>query len=176
MTEVGRLLAGLGGPPGRLVTRVLDWADERFIPLVRRHPIAAAAVLASAVGLLVTIPQAVNEGYVPLVAAVFFCIATSGIFAFAVAAGWYLRVIRTERNATAKAPLVHATVLAAAIVPVALAFRASLWSLVGAHPRGSSFGALLLLLASAASLGFGLTMVGERIVRARRGPAKPSAR
>ena len=176
VTSVGRLLAGLGGPPGRLVTRVLDWADERVIPLVRRHPIGAAAVLASAIGLLVTIPQAFNEGYRPQLAAVFFCIATSGVFAFAVTAGWYLRVVRTERRATAKAPLVRATVLAAAVVPIALAFRATLWSLVGAHPRGSSFGALLLLLASAASLGFGLAIVGERIVRARRGPAKPGAR
>jgi hypothetical protein len=175
MTGVGRLLAGLGGPPGRLVTRVLDRADERVIPLVRRHPIGAAAVLASAVGLLVTIPQSLNEGYVPPVAAVFFCIATSGVFAFAVTAGSYLRVVRTERRATPKAPLVRATVLGAAVVPVALAFRASLWSLVGAHPRGS-FGALLLLLASAALLGFGLTIVGERIVRARRGSANPSAR
>lgn len=176
MTGVGRLLAGLGGPPGRLVTRVLDRADGRVIPLVRRHPIGAAAVLASVVGLLVTIPQSLNEGYVPLVAAVFFCIATSGVFAFAVTAGWYLRVVRTERPATPRAPVVRATVLGAAAIPVALAFRASLWSLVGAHQRGSSFGALLLLLASAASLGFGVTMVGARIVRARRGSAKPTVR
>jgi hypothetical protein len=53
----------------------------------------------------------------------------------------------------------------AAAVPVALAFRASVWSLVGAHPRGPGIGALLLLLASAALLGFGVTIAGERIVQ-----------
>jgi hypothetical protein len=49
------------------------------------------------------------------------------------------------------------------------------WSLVGAHPRGPGIGALLLLLASAALLGFGVTIAGERIVQALRRPSRPSA-
>jgi hypothetical protein len=171
----GRILARRCGPPGRPVARALDWADEQIAPLARRHPVGAAAVLASAVGVLVTIPQSLHEGYGPVVAAVFFCIATSGVFAFVVTAGWYLRVVRTHRAVSPRVPVIRALVLGAAAVPVALAFRTSLWSLVGTHPRGSGSGALLLL-ASAALLGFGLTIVGERIVQARRRPAEPPAR
>jgi hypothetical protein len=176
MIGVGRILARFGGRPGRPVAGALDWADERVAPFLRRHPVGAAAVLASTVGVLVTIPQSLNEGYGPVVAAVFFCIATSGVFAFVASAGWYLRVVRTERAPSPRVPVIPALVLGAAAVPVALAFRAWFWSFVGAHPRGSGVGPLLLLLASAALLGFGVTIAAERIVQARRRPAQPSAR
>jgi hypothetical protein len=166
MIGAGRLLARVCGPIGRPATRALDWADDRVVPLVRRHPIGAAAVLGGAVGLAVTVSQSVTEGYRPVIAAVFFLIASCGVFAFAVTAGSYLRVIRTKRPARARAPLIRATVLAAAAVPVALAFRAPLWSFVGADPRGSGLGALLLLLGSVALLAFGVGLAGERLARA----------
>jgi len=175
MIGVGRLLARLGGPARRPVTRALDWTDAHVTPLVRRHPVGTAAVLASGIGLLVTISQSVNEGYGPVVAVVFLGVVTSGVFAFVVTAGWYLRVIRTQRAARARGPVLRATVLTAAAVPVALAFRNSLWSLVGVHPR-SGVHELLLLLASAALLAFGAGLAGERIARSRRAPADPPAR
>jgi len=175
MVSVARLLARVGGPAGVPLTRTLDWTDDRVLPLVRRHPIGAAAVLASGAGLAVAISQSVTESYRPAVAAAFFCIVMSGVFAFIVVAGWYLRVIRTERPARAWAPVLGPTVLAAAAVPVALAFRASLWSLVGVHPR-SGFHELILLLVSAAVLAFAAGVAGERIARSRRGPAEPPAR
>jgi hypothetical protein len=174
MMGVARLLAGLGGPAGFPLARGLDWIDDRIIPRVRRHPIGAATVLASMLGLLVTISQSVGEGYGPVLAAVFFGVVASGVFAFVMIAGWYLRVIRTDRP-RARVPVIHATVLAAAAVPVALAFRAPLWSLVGMHASGG-FHALVLLLASAALLAFGAVLAAERLARPRRRPAEPPAR
>jgi len=168
MIGAGRLLAGVCGPAGRPVTRVLEWADDRVMPHVRRHPMRAAAVIGAAVGLLVSISQSVNEGYRPVVAAVFFWVTASGVFAFVVTAGSYLRVIRTDRPRSPRAPLIHATVLAAAAVPVALAFRASLWSLTGARPHSAGVGVLFVLLASVALVAFGASLAGERIARPRR--------
>jgi hypothetical protein len=168
LTIVGRMLADLAGPAGRPVTRLLDWADSRVLPCVRLHPVCSAAAIGVVVGLAVTISQSVNEGYRAGVALAFFCIVTLGVFAFVATAGWYLRVVRADRPADARAPLIHATVLAAAAVPVALAFRATLLALVGASPQASGLPALGLLLASAALLAFAASLAAERFARARR--------
>jgi hypothetical protein len=66
-------------------------------------------------------------------------------------------------------------VLAAAAVPAALAFRASLWSLADVIGHGNGLGSLFVLLATAALVAFGVTILGERIARARRGRAEPPA-
>jgi hypothetical protein len=173
LVRAGRLLAGLAGPAGRPVRLLLDWADKRIVPVVRRHPVGTAAVLGIVVGLLVAISQSVNEGYQAGVAVVFFCVVTSGVFAFVMTAGWYLRVVRADRPAGARAPAIRATVLAAAAVPVALAFRASLWSLVGASPETSGLPALCLLLAATAVLVFAASLAADRLARSRRASAHP---
>jgi hypothetical protein len=168
LMSVGRMLAGPAGRAGRPVTGLLNWADSTVLPRVRRHPVCSAAALAILVGLAVTISQSVREGYSAGVAVAFFSIVTSGVFAFAASAGWYLRIVRADRPAGASAPMIHATVLAAAAVPVALAFRATLWSLVGTRPQASGLPALCLLLASVALLAFAASLAAERFARARR--------
>ena len=62
-------------------------------------------------------------------------------------------------------------VLACAAIPVALAFRAALWSLVGANPQRSGLPALWLLLLSAAAIAFVLTLAAERLLRPHGGTA-----
>jgi hypothetical protein len=168
IVSAGLLITRLTGPAGKPASRALAWASDRLLPLVRRHPLAAAALIGAACAVPLTTAQSVNEGYGPGVAVIFFCITTAGVFAFVATAGWYLRIIRTERRTSASGRgLVHAAVLGAAAVPVALAFRATLWSLVGASHRSSGLGALWLLIGSAAALVFGLVLGAERILRSR---------
>jgi hypothetical protein len=168
LISAGRLLARRAGPVSGLVVWLLDWADNRVLPIMRRHPVATAASIGAAFAVPVTISQSVHEGYQPGTAAMFFCVTTSGVFAFLAMAGGYLHVVRSPPPAGARAPLRHATVLAAATVPVALAFRGTLWSLVGGNPRTSGLPALCLLLASAALLAFAVSLAAEHVARSRR--------
>jgi len=82
-------------------------------------------------------------------------------------AGWYLRVVRSDRPAD-RAPALRAIVLAAAAVPVALAFRAALWPLLGMRPQDSGLAALYLLLAAAALLVFAAGLTAPHVVKVRR--------
>jgi hypothetical protein len=167
LIDAGRLVAGLCGPARRPLTQLLDWADHRILPVIRRHPVGAAAVLSAAVGMLVAISQSVGEGYRIGLAGLFFGVTTSGVFAFVVVAGWYLRVVRSDRPAD-RAPVLRAIALAAAAVPVALAFRAALWPLVGMRPQDSGLPALCLLLGAAALLVFTASLTAPHVARARR--------
>jgi len=172
LVDAGRLTAGLCGPARGPLTRLLDWADHEIVPVVRHHPISTAAVLSAAAGMLVAISQSVGEGYRADVAITFFGIVTSGVFAFVVVAGWYLRVVRSDRPA-ARAPVLRAIVLAAAAVPVALAFRAALWPLLGMRPQNSGLPALCLLLGAAALLVFVATLAAHRFARPPRAASRP---
>jgi hypothetical protein len=172
LVDAGRLMAGLCGPARRPPTQLLDWADHRIVPVIRRHPVGTAAVLSAAVGMLVAISQSVSEGLRIGVAGLFFGIGTSGVFAFLVVAGWYLRFVRSGRTAD-RAPVLRAIVLAAAAVPVALAFRAALWPLLGMRPQDSGLPALCLLLGAAALLVFVASLAAERVARSRRAATPP---
>jgi hypothetical protein len=168
LIAAGRRIVALAGPARHPARRALDWADARVVPVIRRHAVGSAAVVAAAMGALVAVAQSVSEGYRASVAVVFFAITASGVFAFVVTAGWYLRVVRTDPPGQQQAAVLRATVLAATAVPVALAFRASLWSLVGASPQASGLPALCLLLVAAALTGFTAGLAAERLARGRR--------
>ncbi len=97
---------------------------------MRRHPLGAAAVVAGCSGLAIAVAQAVGEHWPAGMAAaqgimLFTGIAAGGLFAFLAAAGHYLHLVRRPRAQPAPAELavVHATVAAAASVPVTVAFR-----------------------------------------------------
>ena len=129
---------------------------------------AAAALIAAAFAVPVTASQAVSESYQARVIVIFFCIVTAGMFAFVSSAGAFLHVARADRAPAGGARrLVHACVLAAAAVPVALAFRATLWSLVGANPQRSGLLALWLVIGCAAAITFALTLGIEHLVPPR---------
>lgn len=172
LVDAVRVVAGLCGPARGPLMRLLDCADHRIVPAIRSHPIGTAAVLSAAVGMLVAISQSVGEGYRAEVAVTFFGITTSGIFAFVVVAGWHLRVVRSERSAK-RAPVLCAIVLAAAAVPLALAFRAALWPLLGLRHNDSGLTALCLLLGAAALLAFTASLAAVRIGRSRRAAIRP---
>ena len=170
LLEVAVRAARWLGPAHQPALRLFGWAGGTVLPAIRRHPLLTAAGLGAACAVAVTTSQSVNEGYWIGTSLLFFCVVTAGVFAFLAGAGAYLRIVRTDNRGRWGRKLVRATILACAAVPVALAFRATLWSLVGAHPRHSGLPALWLLLAAAAAITFGLTLVAESLVAGKRLP------
>jgi hypothetical protein len=168
LVEVGQRLATLAGPAGRPVRRALTWSGARAVPVIRRHPVGTAAVVATATGALVAIAQSVGEGYRLDLAVVFFTITASGVFAFVMVAGSYLRVVRADRPGRRPTAVLRAAVLAAAAVPITLAFRTPLWSLVGARSEASGLPALCLLLAAAALVAFTASLAAQHLATAPR--------
>ncbi len=118
-------------------TAAVGWAGGTVLPAIRRHPLLTAAGLGAACAVAVTTSQSVNEGYWIGTSLLFFCVVTAGVFAFLPGAGAYLRIVRTDNRGRWGRKLVRATILACAAVPVALAFRATLWSLV-VRTRGTA--------------------------------------
>lgn len=144
-----------------IATRLLAFAERRVVAGrwgVRRHPLAAAAVTAACCGLAVAASQVIGEhAYTRLAVAVkvlvaFAVIVASGMFAFLVGAGYYLRLVRPAPAPVGADPrrgrrvLLYAGLAAAASVPVTVAFRGL------AGPAGDRFTGLLGLIAVVAAL------------------------
>jgi hypothetical protein len=126
---VGRRLAG----QAVIIGGLLEFVERRVVDGrwgVRRHPLGAAAVVAICSGLAIAVAQAVGEHWPAGLAAaqgivLFAVIAAGGLLAFLATAGSYLHLVRRPpaRPAPARLAVVHATVAAAASVPVTVAFR-----------------------------------------------------
>ena len=170
LLEVAARSARWLGPARQPARRLLGWTGSTVLPAIRRHPLLTAAMLGAGCAVAVTTSQSVNESYRLGTSLLFFCVVTAGVFAFVAGAGAYLRIVRSDSRGRRTRRLVRATVLACAAVPVALAFRATLWSLVGADPQHSGLPALWLLLAAAAATTFGLSLAAEILVTGRHVP------
>jgi hypothetical protein len=158
----GRWSAKLG-PLAPSAGRVLRALDRIGTPIVRRHPIGTAALISVAFGLAVGAGAAREEG-LGAIMALFFGVAACGMFAFLVAAGSYLGVIRAERPLRGnRRRLADAVVLAAAAVPVALAFRGSLLWVVGSSEADAGVAQLAGLLGVAAMSTFALVLAAEAL-------------
>jgi hypothetical protein len=153
------------GPMRPLASAVLSTLDDVITPLVRRHPIAAAGLLSAVFGVAVASSIAVEEGVGPQLG-LFLGVAACGMYAFVVPAGAYLGVVRAEPpiRGTHRS-LVDASVAAALSVPVAVAFRDSLWWMLGTRDASAGFGELEVLVTVAATVVFvvvlGLEVVGR---------------
>jgi hypothetical protein len=122
------------GPLRRPALRALDWTDRHLLTVVRRHPLWAAAIAAAAFGAAVGGRQAIAEGYFALAALLTITLLGCGMFAFLVAAGSYLGLVRSAATlGGARRRALDAGVLACFGVLVVLAFRNSLWWIVGSR-------------------------------------------
>lgn len=115
------LALGLYGAP---VGAVVRWVDAQVITRVRRHPAAAAGLVAAVLAMPFVAAKIVLEGYpAPLVLLVS-AFVTASLFAFVVVVGAYLSVVPPRTTAT---PVwLSATVVACAAGCVAFAFHDSL--------------------------------------------------
>jgi len=143
----GRTAARLG-PLRPIAVESVRLMDRRLVPAIRRYPLGAAAILSVAFGIAATIPQAVEEGYVLSGQLLFISVAAGGMFAFLVTVGAYLRLAGTAQWPRRR--LVHALVAACASLPITIAFRDALWSMLsvnGRHAGATGLEVLVLLIA-----------------------------
>jgi hypothetical protein len=123
-----------------------------------------AAILAAAGFATLFDVGSLREGYaLPLLVFVF-VVAWCGMFVLLVVSGSYLGLVRSPVGVGAvRRRLLDAALLGGASVPIALAFRDSLWWLVGSSTERASLANLDLLLAIVAVSIAGATLVIETI-------------
>jgi hypothetical protein len=147
--RVARLAAAL--PLGRCLERLAIPA----IRAVRRHPLAAAATIGVASGLLIALGQGIGEhafgnpGTAIRLVLLFTLVTAATFFGFLVAAGAYLRVVRREavRLDFPGRVALRATIAATASVPLTVAFRFWIHAPLHAVTRGGGLPALIALVA-----------------------------
>lgn len=108
-----------------LALAVLRWLDDEVVARVRLHPLLAAAVFSLLFAMAIDAAQIVLEGYTPALALLFVAVSACSVFAFVVIIGAYRRVVGRDAGSPSRAVL--ATIVASAAVPLAAAFRGSLW-------------------------------------------------
>jgi len=86
-----RRLAGGGG-----IRRAVHLVETQVSGRVRRHPVAAGAMLAGALALPFTAAKIVFEGYPPLLVLLSFALPAAVLFAFVMLAGWSLRLVTPD--------------------------------------------------------------------------------
>lgn len=144
----------------------LRWLDRQLVARMRCHPLRAAAVLALVFGVAVTSTQAIAESYAPSTALLFLAVAACGMFAFLVIVGAHLCLVGPRSDSPSRA--IHALALGCASVPLTLAFRSSLWWILGTSDRDAGLAELTVLLLVVAIATGTLVLVGEPLVPGRR--------
>lgn len=158
LATLGSLAARrLGG--GGAIRIAVHLLDTQVSGRVRRHPVAAAAVLAGLLALPFTVAKIVLEGYPPLLVALSFALPAAVLFAFLVLAGWALRLVTpTWPGVPGWLPVL---VVACLTGPAAFAFHDSL-------PAFDSQIGLNALLFGGASIGAAVAAIARLVVpRAR---------
>jgi hypothetical protein len=151
------------GPLARFAHAGIAWLDRAVARTIRRLPIVAAAAAALAFGVILALNTLLREGGGPALW-IDVVVGSSGMFAFLVAAGSYLGLVRIDRPvAGIRRRAVDAAVFGCFAVPIALAFRESLWWIVGSD--SGSPGRLGALLAAAAVSIAAVVFAGETALR-----------
>jgi hypothetical protein len=154
------------GPLRRPGLIVLAWVDRTFVSEVRRHPLVAAALASGVFGVTVFGYQGVWEGYPLSVMLLTICLGTCGMFAFLVLAGSYLGVIRSSSPLYGvRRRVVDAGVVGCIAAIGALAFRDSLWWIVGSNPSDAGSAQFAALVGGASLFAFVIVFTVEALLR-----------
>jgi hypothetical protein len=161
------------GPLERPGLNALDWTERTLVSKVRRHPLVAAALASAAFAATVFGWQALREGYLLSVTLLEMGLGFCGMFAFQAIAGSYLGVVRSpNRLYGVQRRAVDASVAASLAAIAALAFRDSLWWIVGSTSSAAGppqFAAL----AGSATLGVFLAVLTvETVLQSHPGTAR----
>jgi len=155
------------GPLKEMASRITRWFQRTAVDGrlgLRCHPLLWAATASFAFGALLTAGAAQEEGFSPVLI-VFLIVGTCGMFAFLVMGGGYLGVVRSAQPASGtRRRLIDAVTLACASAPVTIAFRDSLWWLIGTRAADARVLQLVVLLA------FGSALVFLVVLGAKRSP------
>jgi hypothetical protein len=169
---VAALAGGRLGPLHRPALIAVSWTDRCVVTVVRRHPLWAAAITAALFGAGVGGLQAINEGYTALAALLTISLLGCGMFAFLVAAGSYVGLVRSSRELVGRRRQVldAATATCLGLLAV-LAFRNSLWWLVGSNAAAAGISQTYALLGLSAlaifATAFALATLRHHQVRAQ---------
>ena len=153
------------GPFRSHVTSVIALCDRTIITRLRQHPILGAALASLAFGTGVGLNQGIREGYFLASTLLTVGLLTCGMFAFLMLAGSYLAVVRSSAQlAGAPRRLIDATVVACVAALVALAFRNSLWWVIGTNATSAGNGEFAGLLGIAVAVAFAAGFAIESIM------------
>jgi hypothetical protein len=120
------------GPLRRIASGAADWAEQSLVRRARRHPVGAAAIASAVFGVTVFGWQGYREGYFFSVTLLAMGLGFCAMFAFLVPAGSYFGLVRSSRPSYGvQRRVLDASVAGCAAAIAALAFRNSLWWLVG---------------------------------------------
>ncbi|HXQ76144.1 MAG TPA: hypothetical protein VN791_06570 [Acidimicrobiales bacterium] len=154
------------GPLRRPVLMVLDGADRTVVRTVRRHPLGAAVASSATFAVTVFGWQSLREGYSPALTVLSLGLGFCGMFAFLVLAGSYLGVVRSQ-NPLHGVPrrLLDASVVGSIVAIAALAFRDSLWWIVGSDTTAAGAARLATMVGGGCLAAFALVLVAETLLR-----------
>jgi hypothetical protein len=156
------LLSERLGPLGRRVRACLRLADRTVGVFVRRHPVVSAVFASAGFGAVVLGWQGFRERYDASATILAMGLGFCGMFAFLMCMGAYLSVVGSPhplRGVPRRA--VDALVASCAAVIVALAFRNSMWGLVGSDVGHAGTTQFAQLVALAAAVIFAVTFLVE---------------
>jgi hypothetical protein len=154
------------GPFRSFVLSVVAWCDRIVIARLRQHPILGAALASLAFGAAVGLNQGIREGYFLASTLLTVGLLTGGMFAFLMVAGSYLGVVRSGAPlAGLRRRLIDATVIACLAALIALAFRNSLWWIIGTNANAAGNGQFAGLLGVAVAAAFTAGLVIESVMR-----------
>jgi hypothetical protein len=154
------------GPFRSFVMSVVAWCDLTVIARLRQHPILGAALASLAFGAAVGLNQGIREGYFLASILLTVGLLTAGMFAFLMVAGSYLGVVRSGAPlAGLRRRLIDATVMACLAALIALAFRNSLWWIIGTNANAAGNGQFAGLLGLAVAAAFTAGLVIESVMR-----------
>lgn len=154
------------GPLARLGRVAVHLLNRWVVSNIRRFPVAAAAGAALAFGVLLALNTLLREGAGPALW-IDVVVGSTGMFAFLVAAGAYVGLVRSGRPAAgARRRALDAAVIGCAAVPAALGFREWLWWIVGNDAGNPA--RLSELLAVAAVATAVVVFAGETLLRVHR--------
>lgn len=159
------------GPLRPLIITISDWSEHSLVKEVRRHPIIAAATASASFGVAVFGWQGYREAYSLPVTLLAMALGFCGMFAFLVSAGAYFGLVRsTQPSYGLPRRMVDSSVIACATATVTLAFRNSLWWIVGSSANAAGPAQFALLVGSAALVVFIVVAIVETVLRSHPRP------
>lgn len=154
------------GPLRPMTLSAVSWTNRSVVSRLRRHPVLGAAAAALVFGLLVGANQGTREQY-PLSATLLTIgLLIWGMFAFLMAAGSYLGIVRSSTPLGGiQRRVLDAAVTACAAAVVAVAFRDSLWWIVGSNQSAAGAAQFAALLGIATLAAFLVVLGLESMLR-----------
>ncbi len=152
-------------PLRRIASGAADWAEQSVVQRARRHPIGAAAIASAVFGVTVFGWQGYREGYFLPVTLLAMALGFCAMFAFLVPAGSYFGLVRSSRPSYGvQRRVIDASVAGCAAAIAALAFRNSLWWVVGSTPGAAGPSRLAALTGGAVLVAFLVVAVLETVL------------